>query len=130
MKTVVQVMDGLNDLFVNRNIDSLEYDFSREIGGERVPFFNRMAFVTMEDIRHIADTVSPDEENYPDFTGAIENWDVTEELEANLSVLENGSLYWALSDKDTLRIMIEHIEDSKLKAVFNLFLTIKENILS
>lgn len=130
MKTVVQVVDGLNDLFVNRNIDSLEYDFSREIGGKRVPFFNRMAFVTMEDIRHIANIVAPSEENYPDFTGAIESWDVTEELEANLSVLENGSLYWALSDKDTLRIMIEHIEDSKLKAVFNLFLTIKENILS
>ena len=130
MKTVVQVVDGLNDLFVSRNIDSLEYDFSREIGGKRVPFFNRMAFVTMEDVRHIANTVAPSEENYPDFTGAIEIWDVTEELEANLSVLENGSLYWALSDKDTLRIMIEHIEDSKLKAVFNLFLTIKENILS
>lgn len=130
MKTVVQVVDGLNELFVSRGTESLEYDFSREIVGKRVPFFNRMAFVTMEDIRHIANTVAPDENNYPDFIGAIEKWDSTEELEGNLSVLENGILYWALSDKDTLRIMIEHIEDSKLKAVFNLFLTIKENILS
>ena len=130
MKTVTQVVDGLNELFVSRGIESLEYDFSREIGGERVPFFNKMAFVTMEDIRHIANTVALSEEDYPDFIGAIEKWDSTEELEGNLSVLENGILYWALSDKDTLRIMIEHIEDSKLKAVFNLFLTIKENILS
>ena len=51
MKTVAQVVDGLNELFVTRNIESLEYDFSREVEGKRVAFFNKLAFVSMGDIR-------------------------------------------------------------------------------
>ena len=57
MKTVAQVVDGLNELFVSRNIEFLEYDFSREMEGRKVAFFNRLAFVSLEDIRHIANTV-------------------------------------------------------------------------
>ena len=130
MKTVAQVVDNLRDLFTNRNIDSLEYDFSREIDGKRIPFFNRMAFVSMGDIRHIANVLSPSEEDYPDITEAIKNWDSSVEQEAHLSKLENGNLYWVLADKDVLRIMVDHTENGELKAVFNVILTIKENILS
>lgn len=130
MKTVTQVVDGLNELFVSRNISSLEYDFSREMNGKRVAFFNRMAFVSLEDVRHIANTVSPDEENYPDFTGELENWDSTKELEAHASKLEDGNLYWVLADKDVLRVMVDHDKDGELESIFNVILTIKENILS
>lgn len=130
MKSVVQVVSNLGELFVSRNIESLEYDFSREMDGRNVAFFNTLAFVSLEDIRHIADTVSPDEENYPDIAGAIENWDSTAELEAHVSQLENGNLYWTLADKDTLRIMIDHVKNGEIEAIFNISLTIKENILS
>lgn len=130
MKTVAQVVDGLNELFVSRNIETLEYDFSREVEGKRVAFFNRMAFVSLEDIRHIANTVAPDENNYPDFTGAIEKWDSTADLEAHVSQLEGGDLYWSLADKDKLRIMVDHVKDGEIESIFNISLTIKENILS
>lgn len=130
MKTVTQVVDGLNELFVSRNIEFLEYDFSREMEGRKVAFFNRLAFVSLEDIRHIANTVAPDENNYPDFTGAIEKWDSTADLEAHVSQLEGGDLYWSLADKDKLRIMVDHVKDGEIESIFNISLTIKENILS
>ena len=130
MKTVAQVVDGLNELFVSRNIETLEYDFSREVEGKRVAFFDKLAFVSLEDVRHIANTVAPSEENYPDFTGAIESWDSTAELEAHISKLENGNLYWVLADKDVLRITVNHVKDGKIESIFNASLTIKENILS
>ena len=130
MKTVAQVVDGLNELFVSRNIETLEYDFSRETEGKRVAFFNKLAFVSLEDLRHIANTVAPSEEEYPDFTGAVENWNSTAELEAHVSQLEGGDLYWALADKDTLRIMVDHVKGGEIESIFNISLTIKENILS
>ena len=130
MKTVAQVVDNLRDLFTNRNIDSLEYNFSREIEGKRIAFFNVLVFVSLEDIRHIANTLAPSEEDYPDFTGAIENWDSTVELEAHTSELKDGNIHWLLADKDTLRVMVEHIKDNKIESIFNACLTIKENILS
>ena len=130
MKTVAQVVDGLNELFVSRNIEFLEYDFSREMEGRKVAFFNRLAFVSLEDIRHIANTVAPDENNYPDFTGAIEKWDSTADLEAHVSQLEGGDLYWSLADKDKLRIMVDHVKDGEIESIFNISLAIKENILS
>nr|DAE00327.1 MAG TPA: hypothetical protein [Myoviridae sp. ctLnO19]DAJ69122.1 MAG TPA: hypothetical protein [Caudoviricetes sp.] len=130
MKTVAQVVDCLNELFISRNIKTLEYDFSREVEGKKVAFFNRMAFVSLDDVRHIANTVAPDEENYPDFTGELENWDSTKELEAHISKLEDGNLYWVLADKDTLRVMVDHVKDGEIESIFNLSLTIKENILS
>ena len=79
MKTVSQIVDALGKLFVSRNIEFLEYDFSRETEGKKVAFFNMLAFVSLEDVRHIANVVAPDEDNYPDFTGAIENWNSTAE---------------------------------------------------
>ena len=130
MKTVAQVVDGLNELFVSRNIRTLEYDFSRETEGKKVAFFNMLAFVSLEDVRHIANVVAPDEDNYPDFTGALENWDSTKELEAHVSQLEGGDLYWSLADKDKLRIMVDHVKDGEIESIFNVSLTIKENILS
>lgn len=130
MKTVAQAVDGLNELFVSRNIETLEYDFSREVEGKRVAFFNRMAFVSLEDIRHIANVMAPSEEDYPDFIGAIESWDSTKELEAHVSQLEDGDLYWSLADKDKLRIMVDHVKDGEIESIFNISLTIKENILS
>lgn len=130
MKTVAQVVDGLNELFISRNIESVEHDFSREVEGKKVAFFNRLAFVSLEDIRHIANTVAPSEEEYPDFTGAIENWNSTAELEAHVSQLEDGDLYWSLADKDKLRIMVDHVKDGEIESIFNVSLTIKENILS
>ena len=130
MKTVAQVVDGLNELFISRNIESVEHDFSREVEGKKVAFFNRLAFVSLEDIRHIANTVAPSEEEYPDLTGAIENWDSTAELEAHVSQLEDGDLYWSLADKDKLRIMVDHVKDGEIESIFNVSLTIKENILS
>lgn len=130
MKTVAQVVDGLNELFVSRNIRTLEYDFSREVKGKRIAFFSKLAFVSLDDIRHIANTVAPSEEEYPDFTGAIENWDSTADLEAHVSQLEGGDLYWSLADKDKLRIMVDHVKDGEIESIFNISLTIKENILS
>ena len=130
MKTVAQVVDGLNELFISRNIEFLEYDFSRETEGKKVAFFNMLAFVSLEDVRHIANVVAPDEDNYPDFTGAIENWNSTAELEVHVSQLEDGDLYWSLADKDKLRIMVDHVKDGKIESIFNISLTIKENILS
>ena len=130
MKTVAQVVDGLHELFVSRNIESVEYDFSREVEGKRVAFFNKLAFVSLEDIRHIANVMAPSEEEYPDFTGAIENWDSTADLEAHVSQLDGGDLYWSLADKDKLRIMIDHVKDGEIESIFNVSLTIKENILS
>lgn len=130
MKTVAQVVDGLNELFINRKIETLEYDFSRELEGKRVAFFDKLAFVSLEDVRHIANTVAPDEDNYPDFTGELENWDSTKELEAHISKLEDGNLYWVLADKDTLRVMVNHVKDGEIESIFNVSLTIKENILS
>lgn len=130
MQSVVQVVSNLGELFVSRNIESLEHDFSREMDGRNVAFFNTLAFVSLEDVRHIADAVSPSESDYPDFTGEIEKWDSTTEMEAHVSQLENGNLYWTLADKDTLRIMIDHVKDGELEAIFNVSLTIKENILS
>jgi hypothetical protein len=130
MKTVSQVIDNLHELFVSRNIDSVEYDFSREVEGKKVAFFNRLAFVSLEDIRHIANVMAPSEEEYPDFTGAIEKWDSTADLEAHVSQLEDGDLYWSLADKDKLRIMVDHVEDGEIESIFNVSLTIKENILS
>lgn len=130
MKTVSQIVDALGKLFVSRNIEFLEYDFSRETEGKKVAFFNMLAFVSLEDVRHIANVVAPDEDNYPDFTGAIENWNSTAELEAHVSQLEDGDLYWSLADKDKLRIMVDHVEDGEIESIFNVSLTIKENILS
>ena len=130
MKTVAQVVDNLRGLFTSRNIDSLEYNFSREIEGKRIAFFNVLVFVSLEDIRHIANTLAPSEDSYPDFTGAIENWDSTAELEAHTSELNDGNIHWLLADKDTLRVMVEHIKDNKIESIFNVCLTIKENILS
>lgn len=130
MKTVAQVVDGLNELFVSRNIESLEYDFSREINGKRIALFNKMAFVSMEDIRHIANTLAPSEESYPDFTGVIESWDSSVEDESYIYKLKDGHVYWVLADKDTLRIMVGHDKDGGLESIFNVILTIKENILS
>nr|DAR41148.1 MAG TPA: hypothetical protein [Caudoviricetes sp.] len=130
MKTVTEVVDGLNELFVSRNIETLEYDFSRETEGKKVAFFNMLAFVSLEDVRHIANVIAPSEEEYPDITGAIKNWDSSVEQEARLSKLEDGNLYWVLADKDTLRVMIDHVDGGELKAIFNISLTIKENILS
>nr|DAS48909.1 MAG TPA: hypothetical protein [Caudoviricetes sp.] len=130
MKTVAQVVDSLHELFTSRNIESLEYDFSREVEGKKVAFFNRLAFVSLEDIRHIANVVAPSEEEYPDFTGAIENWDSTADLEAHVSQLEDGDLYWSLADKDKLRIMVDHVKDGEIESILNVSLTIKENILS
>ena len=130
MKTVAQVVDGLNELFVNRNIESLEYDFSREVEGKRIALFNKMAFVSMGDIRHIANTLAPSEESYPDFTGVIESWDSSVEEESYIYKLKDGHVYWVLADKDTLRIMVGHDKDGELESIFNLSLTIKENILS
>lgn len=130
MKTVTEVVDGLNELFVSRGIESLEYDFPREVEGKRVAFFNKLAFVSMGDIRHITNVLSPSEEDYPDITEAIKNWDSSVEQEAHLSKLEDGNLYWVLADKDTLRVMIDHVDGGELKAIFNISLTIKENILS
>ena len=89
-----------------------------------------LAFVSLEDVRHIANVVAPDEDNYPDFTGAIENWNSTAELEAHVSQLEDGDLYWSLADKDKLRIMVDHVKDGEIESIFNVSLTIKENILS
>ena len=130
MKTVAQVVDNLRDLFTNRNIDSLEYNFSREIEGKRIAFFNVLVFVSLEDIRHIANTLASNEDSYPDFTGAIEKWDSTKELETNTIELKDGNIHWLLADKDTLRVMVEHIKDDKIESIFNVSLTIKENILS
>ena len=130
MKTVSQVVDNLRDLFTSRNIDSLEYNFSREIEGKRIAFFNVLVFVSLEDIRHIANTLASNEDSYPDFTGAIEKWDSTKELEANTIELKDGNIHWLLADKDTLRVMVEHIKDDKIESIFNVSLTIKENILS
>ena len=130
MKTVAQVVDGLHELFTSRNIDSVEYDFSREVEDKKVAFFNRLAFVSLEDIRHIANVMAPSEEEYPDFTGAIEKWDSTADLEAHVSQLEDGDLYWSLADKDKLRIMVDHVKDGEIESIFNISLTIKENILS
>ena len=130
MKTVSQVIDNLRDLFTSRNIDSLEYNFSREIEGKRIAFFNVLVFVSLEDIRHIANTLASNEDSYPDFTGAIEKWDSTKELEANTIELKDGNIHWLLADKDTLRVMVEHIKDDKIESIFNVSLTIKENILS
>nr|DAS06235.1 MAG TPA: hypothetical protein [Caudoviricetes sp.] len=130
MKTVSQVVDGLNELFTKRNIETLEYDFSREVKGKRIAFFSKLAFVSLEDLRHIANTVAPSEEEYPDFTGVVENWNSAAELEAHVSQLEGGDLYWALADKDTLRIMVDHVKGGEIESIFNLSLTIKENILS
>nr|DAW44847.1 MAG TPA: hypothetical protein [Caudoviricetes sp.] len=130
MKTVSQIVDALGKLFVSRNIEFLEYDFSRETEGKKVAFFNMLAFVSLEDVRHIANVVAPDEDNYPDFTGAIENWNPTAELEAHVSQLGDGDLYWSLADKDKLRIMVDHVEDGEIESIFNVSLTIKENILS
>jgi hypothetical protein len=130
MKTVSQIVDALGKLFVSRNIEFLEYDFSRETEGKKVAFFNMLAFVSLEDVRHIANVVAPDEDNYPDFTGAIENWNSTAELEAHVSQLEDGDLYWSLADKDKLRIMVDHVKDGEIESIFNVSLTIKENILS
>lgn len=117
MKTVAQVVDGLNELFVSRNIRTLEYDFSREVKGKRIAFFSKLAFVTLDDIRHIANTVAPSEEEYPDANGIL------------ISKLEGGNLQWVPTSKDVLRIVIEHIKDGELESVFNLSLTIKENTL-
>lgn len=130
MKTVAEVVDGLNELFVSRGVETLEYDFSREVEGKRVAFFDKLAFVSLEDVRHIANTVAPSEEDYPDFTGDLENWDSTAELEAHISKLEDGNLYWVLADKDVLRITVNHVKDGEIESIFNLSLTIKENILS
>ena len=130
MKTVAQVVDGLNELFVSRNIETLEYDFSREVEGKRVAFFNRMAFVSLEDLRHIANTLAPSEEDYPDFIGAIENWVPQTEQETHISELEDGGLYWVLVDSDNLRILVDHVRDGEPISIFNISLTIKENILS
>lgn len=130
MKTVAQVVGSLRDLFTSRNIDSLEYNFSREIEGKRIAFFNVLVFVSLEDIRHIANTLAPSEDSYPDFTGAIEKWDSAKELEANTIELKDGNIHWLLADKDTLRVMVEHIKDDKIESIFNVSLTIKENILS
>ena len=131
MKKVAQVVDGLNELFVSRGIESLEYDFSREVVvGKRIAIFNKLAFVSLEDVRHIADAVSPSESDYPDFTGEIEKWDSTVKPEARISKLEDGNLYWVLTDKDNLRIMVGHDKDGEIESIFNVILTIKENILS
>ena len=130
MKTVSQVVDNLGKLFVSRNIEFLEYDFSRETEGKKVAFFNMLAFVSLEDIRHITNVIAPSEEEYPDITGAIENWNSTAELEAHVSQLEDGDLYWSLADKDKLRIMVDHVKDGEIESIFNVSLTIKENILS
>ena len=118
MKSISQVIDGLNELFIKRNIKTLEYDFSREVKGKRIAFFSKLAFVSLDDIRHIANAVAPSEEEYPDTNGVL------------ISKLEGGNLQWVPTSKDVLRIVVEHIKDGDLEAVFNVSLTIKENILS
>lgn len=117
MKTVSQVVDGLNELFTKRNIETLEYDFSREVKGKRIAFFSKLAFVSLDDVRHIANTVAPSEEEYPDASGVL------------ITKLEGGNLIWVPTSKDVLRVVVEHIKDGDLETVFSLSLTIKENTL-